>query len=403
LFCKNQNNQFSFQKLNADLSKKVQEIKIANNATNNELIRTRNELMAEQLKCSELRRAINVMNQQCSDFFNAYMLNLRKCIEKTDLGITMPAQMNDTQDAAGCSSSSTGQGAIIFRPMRMHQPNETNLNLPNILNTIVEESTVDAQFHLNDPIVASTPFISTVLRDSQNIIQLPRAFFPEKESETIEMVAPTPKRSSLPKLLSQGVRLSKQRISEDTSSEEETTLPEQEKTYVTARNNTRRENIAVNLSQDDDDSIQDLNQEETIAEVSQAELSISEYPLKELTVNVTKIQATTSSLSTYTKSFILPQPQVLPVPNKIVLEDKQDEIKENIRAASIESSTSSSMSNFSISTVASSTSQVSKASRKRKAVSEIPRRSTGRPKRKARPVFASLVEKPLNRKLRRSK
>lgn len=332
------------------------------------------------------------MNQQCSDFFNAYMLNLQKCIEKTDLGITMPAQMNDTQDA-GCSSSSTGQSAIIFRPLRMHQPNETNFNMPNILNTIAEESAVHAQFDQHDPIVASTPLISTILRDSQNT-RPPPASFPEEEDGTMEMIIPTPKTSS--KSDPQKVRLSRQRILESTSSDEETELPEQEMTFVTSRNNTRRENVAVKPSIDDDDeSTEDLIQEDSIAEVSQANLSISEYPLKELSVNVTRLQAATSTLSSYTKSFILPQPQVLPVPALIV----EDEIKENMRESSIESS----MSSFSISTVASSTSQVSKVSRKRKAVSDVPRRSTGRPKRKARPVFASLVEKPLNRKLRRSK
>lgn len=72
----------TYQILNGDLSKKVQEFKIALNATNKELVATRNELMSEKLKSSELRRAIMVMNGQCINFFNGYMKNLQDCIER---------------------------------------------------------------------------------------------------------------------------------------------------------------------------------------------------------------------------------------------------------------------------------------------------------------------------------
>lgn len=72
----------TYQILNGDLSKKVQEFKIAINATNKELIVTRNELMNEKLKSSELRRALLVMNGQYMNFFNGYMKNLQDCIER---------------------------------------------------------------------------------------------------------------------------------------------------------------------------------------------------------------------------------------------------------------------------------------------------------------------------------
>lgn len=371
--------------LNADLSKKVQEFKMAVNAADKELIRTRNELMAEKLKSSELRRALHIMNSQCTDFLNAYMMNLQKCIERTDLEITMPGATQTNHiisDGAGCSSD-VNQGAIQFRPIRVHQPNETN-----ILNTIHEETGIETRFDVNGSMVSSTPLTQAVLRDTQNL-QPPGPYYPEKDGETSTAATrnPTPKRLSLPKKTSRGTLPLTHRMSEDSSSEEEEELHEKAQDVTRRQNNTRRQNVTVELCREDCEEVTD---------VSQAELSISKYQLKELTVNVTKVQATSSTLNRYAKAFISSPKEV-----SVTIEDKREEVKENIRESSIESTlTTASFASFATSV---SSSQISRVTRKRKAVSEVPRRSTGRPKRKARLVIATLAEKPINRKMRRSK
>lgn len=72
----------TYQMLNNDLSKKIQEVKIGLNATNKELITVRNELMAEKLISSELRRTLLTVNGQCLQFFNGYYANIQKCSER---------------------------------------------------------------------------------------------------------------------------------------------------------------------------------------------------------------------------------------------------------------------------------------------------------------------------------
>lgn len=72
----------TYQALNGDLSRKVQEFKISMNATNKELTSVRQELLKEKLKTSELRRALMQMNGQVTSFFTGYMNNLQTCIER---------------------------------------------------------------------------------------------------------------------------------------------------------------------------------------------------------------------------------------------------------------------------------------------------------------------------------
>lgn len=435
--------------------------------------------MSEKLKSSELRRALNIMNSQCTDFFNAYMMNLQKCIQRTDLEITMPGDLPADHNRAGTSSAIT-QGPIPSRPAKVQQLNDTNGPITNILNTIMEESVVNTRFQVDDPLVSSTPLVPSVLRDIQNLLPTPEEVAEETSTaaSVSETFVATPKRAS------SGARPSIHQVSEETSSEDElgnVTVRGNSRVFSRNQNNTRRQNITADLRQDEEtiNEAETINEEEIIneeestvdvvdtADVTQVDLSISKYPLKELSVNINKLNPTISILDCYRKSFAAPRPE------ERLEEDEDEPGEENVRENTREVSVDSTLSTTSYASTAASTSKAttsskqsrralriiprrskdrpkrkavqvlesddesndesdanepenfkenvretsvessmsttstattnSKVSRKRKALTDIPRRSTGRPKRKARMQISSLAETPLNRKMRRSK
>jgi hypothetical protein len=393
--------------LNADLSKKVQEFKIAVNATNKELIIVRNELMAEKLKSSELRRALNIMNGQCTNFFNAYMLNLQKCIERTDLQITIPGDFQADPNIASTSGQSAPQNIPLSRPTKFPQP--VDPNVPNILHTIIED-TGDTRFLVDDPIIASTPFVPTVNTNQNRLSQ-----FLEEEEED-EVTTPTP-RVSIPKRSltaatrsSAATRPSRNRILDETSSEEEMEAV----TFVQhSRNITRRQNITVDLSVEEEEDESRIDDTVVVANNHQDQENLNEtvsnYLIKDVQINVEKCDVSISSIDTFKACFVPPEeaaPEPEPEPININTEAVKENINVNSRAVSIDSAlstTSHATTATTTSSLGTSLSTTSKVPRKRKAISEIPRRSTGRPKRKARMAFSTLAEAPLNRKMRRSK
>lgn len=358
--------------LNADLSKKVQEYKISLNATNNELSRTRDELMVEKLKSSELRRALNIMNLQCTDFFNSYMLNLQKCIERTDLEITMPG-VGTSSAAANCTSRPNKQLA-------------TETNALNLLNTIQEESAFDNQFLDNENIVASTPLITNSPRHppSPSLLEEEEVAGPSSLVMSPRNLISTPERSST------FSRMSKQRDNDETSSEEEFELSVIDEGMLTSvtkiqKDITRRQSLSVSDESSAEELMNESRETEDVTEKSVANLSLTNFPIRELHINLTKTSVPTTVIKQYKESFI-PSQQIADH------QDESTETKENIREESVDTTTST---NSSLSMI--------KGRRKRPALVEIPRRSTGRPKRKARQLVATLAEVPLNRKMRRSK
>jgi GTP1/Obg family GTP-binding protein len=89
-------NQLSvYQKINGDLSKKIQELKIELNVTQKELLKTQNELLTsremliqEQRKFEELKRFYTSTNGLCIDFFKKYHDNLEK-LNNSELDLSL--------------------------------------------------------------------------------------------------------------------------------------------------------------------------------------------------------------------------------------------------------------------------------------------------------------------------
>lgn len=157
----------TYKLLNVDLSKKIQEFKINLNAANREMNAMRNDLMEEQLKSSELRRALMVLNGQCSNFFNVYIANLQACMERTDLSLTLPGAT--TPGAPTAAGSAETPEAIILRNLsRFAHPFDPSRQ--NTLDTINEEISDENRFMAtNNNVVASTPFQNYPLLEIQNL------------------------------------------------------------------------------------------------------------------------------------------------------------------------------------------------------------------------------------------
>lgn len=92
-----------YQSINSDLSKKIQQLKIELNSSVKELNNTRNELIEEKRKFSELRRLFFTANSHCVSYFNSYFSTIQLVNEiGEDLNFTLPVQdRNDSQSVEG--------------------------------------------------------------------------------------------------------------------------------------------------------------------------------------------------------------------------------------------------------------------------------------------------------------
>lgn len=355
-------------------------------------------------------------------------------MERTDLNISLPLSLN--QDQTFAASSST-QNPIVFRP-----PVQPILNSSNLLNTILEESLAEnVSVSPSPPMVFSTPVVQNEyeaetrrvgneLMTSQSPLQSPPRRSKRFSSKTS---SPSSVRLSAP------ARRPKRSVLDDTSSDDEPISPEKN-SFVSRR----RKKVSVDLTEDEDNeetsnvsqseafnttvqthvdthdvsnevpsdahdasyathsnahdaSILSREKDHVTSEIPITEVSISQNPLRTVLVNVTKLITTPNTTNRYKKIFHAKTPE------EILIESDDDE-RENRAGNDSFASNSSQATTTSCSTATSYTSStVLRASRKIKATSDVPRRSTGRPKRKARPLVASLAEKKLNRKMRRSK
>lgn len=192
----------TYKMLNVDLSKKIQEFKLSLNAANREMNAMRNELMEEQVKSSELRRALMVLNGQCSNFFNGYITNLQACMERTDLSLTLPGAT--TPGGPTVAGSAETPEAIFFRAVSRF-PNPLDPSRHNTLDTINEEIGDENRFTArNSNVVASTPFENRPLFEIQNL---------PSTSSRQPVASVTPKRPSEPHASST------QRLSDESSPE----------------------------------------------------------------------------------------------------------------------------------------------------------------------------------------
>lgn len=129
----------TYQRLNIDLSKKVQEYKILLNVTDKELLTARNELLLEKQTTAELKHTLMVSTGHFSHFAANFVSTLEKCQAKVYLDITMPGSNIAPQQ---------------FSQLIPHKPS-VDPGFEKQLETICEE---DSMNMTDEPRVSSTPF-----------------------------------------------------------------------------------------------------------------------------------------------------------------------------------------------------------------------------------------------------
>lgn len=351
----------TYQRINGDLSKKTQDLKIQLNAANKELVSTRNELMNEKLKSSELRRILMVLTGQCTHFFNGFYTNIQQSMVTTDLDITMPPEFYplQTHDVASTSSG------VVFRPYsRAKAPSMVDPNVVNCLNTICEET--DENNSMIAPHKTSTPL--TVLREIQNFAPPMSAIEESTDMDSVESISETPKR------LSEGPRMATRRLSPDESVIE----------------CSRAGSISA-LPPADVTSPVDAEEERSDSDVR------AKDP-KPCSVDLTRIEASPTLVEQYKITFqSAPEEVDLKAPETSSSAEQMQMDSEGNKEA-ISSDADETTSNTS-----STATQAARKRKTRKPKDVEPRRSNGRVRRKARLAVGTLAEHRLNQKLRRSK
>lgn len=403
----------TYQMLNCDLSKKVQEYKINFNAATKEVLTLRRELMVEKLATSELRQTLLMVNGQITQHFNAYMKTLRRCVERTNLQVTLPFMEagGSPNFVAEASTAHTSQVPKVFRPASKPQDQEIfDSNRNNLLNTICEETNDESRFSINDPNVASTPFPELHQGRREVNVQLS----PDRGSD-FETAGAS---NELPR----GSEAVTNTSLEETDGNRAADLEESSTSIVdeTPKRSTAAAAplLARRISQDSSPEPEDndeSNEDQSVIDTAQPDTSLDEPKIIQCTVKVTAIDLNKSQLELYKKSF---ETDKSTDEGDKVEESQGDagsdagnvsatetEVTEDVISDADTEFTDDTMSIAGKSTTYQESDRVSESSnkRKRKVKEMLPRRSTGRPKRKVRLAIASLAEKSLISKLRRSK
>lgn len=412
----------TYQALNGDLSKKIQEYKINFNAATKEVLTLRQELMAEKTATSELRQALLMVNGQISQFFNTYIKTLQRCVERTDLQITLPLlePRGSPNFVDTTSTAPTIQIPKVFRPTNRTDQEYLESNRNNLLNTICEETTDDSRdesrFSINDPNVASTPFPDLYQGRREVNAQLSPDRLSEKTGTSTELPSGSEVVTNTQKQCSS---------LEETDGNEAANLEESSTSILdeTPKRSTAAAAplIARRISQDSSPEPEDENEEtrdedQSINDSAQSETSLVEIKTIKCSANVTTLKPTKSQLKLYQKYF-----------GNCSSTDEDEKVDEsqtdagsddfgNVSATEMEvneellSDADTELNDDVLSIAGTSTTyqesdgaSESSSKRKRKIKEILPRRSTGRPKRKTRQAIASLAEKSLKTKIRRSK
>lgn len=384
----------TYQALNVELSKKVQEFKFIVSATNKELVATRNELMSEKLKTSEFRRTILAVNSQACHFVNSYIHSVQRLAQQTNLDLTMPdinlrGSWSPATIPADVQEPTTSQ-----QPMRKYQqPSDyTDMNPDNILNTICEtsheETTSNSPFVHLELNAASTPF-------QRSVPTFPTSQMFKKSSRAIELlselaeVADAQENDSHHRISDQtphrplGLAPKRKLPDEGSYMEEDSASVIEDSTKETVDQAEETEDPAEEM----EDPAREIQEpaDETEDPVEEAEDPVEETEAIERTKNcrveVLRMNLEEKMVKSYVAKYL-----------------------ESSEADSDSGETQGEASGMETDETVDSRSSTKKTSRglKRKRKS-LPRRSTGRPKRKARLVVGSLAEKSLGKKLRRSK
>lgn len=292
--------------------------------------------MSEKLVTSELRRFILLLNGQCTSFFNSYLCNIKTCVERTNLDLTLPGQLNSPY-----GNAPEGEAASHKPPSRI----QGDFDGTNLLYTICEQTEIGNTF-ANDSLTTSTPLPDNYqpLRQIQNLPRSPGHLAPLVYSP------PMPSTSGFNKTPRRPFRLSSRRLSNEVITESD----EQERS-----------------SRDDST---DINVKECVVKVKRLDAKTIELIQSSPVDRAREISVASSGPSTT-------------VTRQTSVESNATSLASTVQESSPEGSTAS-----------------SPIKRRVKVKKEIkPRRSGGRPKRKATRVIGSLAEASVKKKLRRSK
>lgn len=339
----------TYQMLNKDLSKKVQEFKISMNATNRELITTRDELLAEKMRTSELRRIILTLNGQVCQFTQSYVYQMQQHATTANLELTLPINFENFQSEYKNAESNLQEPSTLRPPRKMPKLLDIEGNCDNLLETICEnDESVNENRNPFSPInfnAASTPFL-----------QPNNSFATANRSET----------STVEESMSESAAAS-------------TPFLEQKASFAKAN---RSETSKVEESISESAATPNL--------FLQATRRTPQKGFTESRIRTRRGSQTLAQLENYSENEVKGCKVIL---DRAELNDLQlKEYKENYMDAKVETESDSSTS--------------SRQSKKEKAKARTPpvvRRNDGRPKRKASILIATLAERSMKTKLRRSK
>jgi hypothetical protein len=94
------NNLNMYKSLNADLSKRMQEIKVTLTATTNELTNVRKELLEEKTKISRMRLHLGLLTTQSVNFISNFLTSMDRMFEE-NIEVSLAANMDGIRQQYG--------------------------------------------------------------------------------------------------------------------------------------------------------------------------------------------------------------------------------------------------------------------------------------------------------------
>lgn len=91
----------TYKMINADLSKKIQQLKIELSAIMHENSEVKRQMLEERAKAAEYRQFFTIMNNHCLTFINTYVNSMQQINEKDDSLINNIPGMLETPRSGG--------------------------------------------------------------------------------------------------------------------------------------------------------------------------------------------------------------------------------------------------------------------------------------------------------------
>jgi len=91
----------TYKMINADLSKKIQQLKVELSAIMHENSEVKRQMLEERAKAAEYRQFFTTMNNHCITFINTYVNSMQQINEKDDSLINNIPGMGETPRSGG--------------------------------------------------------------------------------------------------------------------------------------------------------------------------------------------------------------------------------------------------------------------------------------------------------------